>query len=187
MRDYIILDTETGGFNPKEHSLLTIGIVFVKDGKVVDKKEWQVKSSTYNVTPQALKVNKLNLTDLYEHGDTIEQIRKEFIVTMKDLYKSSKPTLIGHNVGFDMGFIYEQLLNKQAWESLVSYRRIDTMDVARFLQDVKILNTKKIDLSSLMVFFNLGNELSEGRHSALFDAQCTWTVFCKMGLLTKEG
>lgn len=187
MRDYIILDTETGGLNPKEHSLLSIGIVFVKDGRVVEKKEWKVKSNTYNVTPQALKINQIDLTELYEHGDTIEQIRKDFIITMKDLYKGSKPTLVGHNIGFDIGFIYSNLLEKQAWESFVSYRNIDTAGIARFLQDIKVLNIKKVDLSSLMVFFNLGNELSEGRHSALFDAECTWTIFCKMGLLIKEG
>lgn len=184
--NYIIFDTETGGLNAKINSLLTLGVIFVKDGKIVKQREWRFKKKEYNVTAGAMKVNKIDLVKLYEQGQTIDEIRREFISIMRETYGTHKPTAMGHNIEFDLNFIYEQFLDKKAWEHYVSYRKIDTAGIARFLQDTQILETRKADLSSLMVFFNLGSELSEDRHTALFDAKCTWKVYNGMMKLVKE-
>lgn len=190
MKDYIVFDTETGGLNPKNTDLLQVGMIFIKGNKIVEKCEFNVKQDIYRVTPDALKLNKI---DLIEHNQQKNLMSKESIgyaiTNLKNkIYNNKKIPVLGHNVNFDLNFIYENILSKDKWEELFSYRNVDTAGISRFLIDAgKLPGLYKNDLSSLMVYFNLGSELSENRHTALFDAECTMTIYNKFLELIKEG
>ena len=172
--NYVIIDTETGGLSPKNNSLLSIALVCIKDGEFAGQVEYLIKHKIYNVTPYALKVNKIDL---------VEHVKSKIIEMLKRIYGNDKPTVIGHNVAFDLGFIHEQLMPKVEWEQYCSYRNVDTAGIARYLIDCGIINSKKADLSSLMQYFNLGSEDSEGRHTAIYDAVQTWELYKHLTVL----
>lgn len=186
-RNYIILDTETGGLNPLENSLLSMGMVFVKDGKIVEKKEWFFKLENYKVSPYAMKVNKLNLWEVYEKGTVPAQIAYEFKQTVKRIYGEDKPSFIGHNVSFDIGFIHNNFIPKAEIDKFVSYRNIDTVAIARFLIDIGLIDSTKADLSTLIEYFHIDTDVENNiyRHTALYDATMTWRVYIELVKLAK--
>lgn len=187
--NYVIIDTETGGLSPKNNSLLSFAMVCIKDGELVGQYEWFIKHDTYKVNPYALKVNKIDLVQHDNIASSIESTQHDVKSVLQRIYgNSSKPSVIGHNVSFDLGFIHEQLMPKQEWENYCSYRNIDTAGISRFLIDCGVINIKKADLSSLLNYFNMGSEESVGRHTALFDAIKTWDVYNKLvELMEVEG
>lgn len=190
--NYIILDCETGGLDPKTSDLLSIGMVFVKDGEIIAEREWFLrKDSPYRVTPGAMAVNRFNWNDIKDTGMDMYSIIWEFQKLMVEIFDCEgriKPTMIGHNIDFDLGFIFEQFMEKADWEKLVSYRKVDTAGIGRFLIDCDIIPGNKSDLSSLAKELEIETDEDGARHSALFDAQLTWKVYKAMRKkLSKES
>lgn len=175
----VIIDTETGGLSPREHSLLTIGMVFVKDGEIRHKKEWFVKHDVYNVSAKAMEINGINLVEHDRKAQPIEDIRKEFHRIMEEIYPISKPSVVGHNISFDIGFVHEQFMEKRIFEGYVTHRNIDTAGIARFLIDAGIIKMTKADLTSLIKYY-LDGSPSEDRHTALYDAEKTYEIYKRM-------
>lgn len=175
------LDIETGGKNPKTSDILQIGICWIKDGNITHETTFNVKKDHYRVSTEALKINKINLAEERNNLYEISQI-KEFIKNLKhQIYGDKiKPKVLGHNIGFDLGFIHEQVIPKDEWEELFSYRNIDTASIANFLIDSKVLPIYKSSLSTLLEYFQLGGEDAVGRHSALYDARSTFYVYQKL-------
>lgn len=186
--NYIIMDVETGGLSPKEHSLLSVGMVFVKDGAVIVEKEWKIKNDVYKVTPGALAINKINLVEHEKDAITIAQFWTAFtqtydIVFGKYAYQHAKPEVIGKNVSFDIGFIHEAV-SKHTWETLVSYRNIDLTGIARILASTGVIQVEKVGLDELLTYFQIEDPKQE-RHSALWDARATWEIYAKMHAMLK--
>ena len=178
-KNYIILDTETGGIDPKTSSLLQVGIVFVKDNEVVDKRLWNIRNEIYKVSPSAMKVNNLDLSVLYNTGVDIETFFTGLNIIVHRIYNDDdKPIVIGHNVAFDLSYI-NHYLGKERWETLFSYRTIDTATIGKFLNDCGVISIDKNDLDTLSIFFNVQEPLGD-RHTALYDALITWELYKKM-------
>lgn len=173
-------DIESGGLDPKATDLLSIGFVMVKDGVVVHEEEIFVKKDVYRASVGALKVNGLNLIDVYNNGKTVEEIKEHLKMLVMCKFGGVKATVVGHNVGFDLGFAHEHIMPKVEWEKLFSYRNVDTAGIARYEIDKGNISIRKADLSSLMEYFGMGSEQSKGRHSSLFDAKMTLEVYKKL-------
>lgn len=178
--NYVAFDSETGGLNAKTTSLLSLGFVFIKDGEIVNQLEFTLKHDIYKVTAEALKVNKINIPGHDVMGIPVSKAIDDFKDAVKKAFGSEKPTVIGHNVGFDLGFVHEQFMPKEEWEKYVSYRNVDTAGIARFLMAAGVLNIKKNGLSNILEHYNHGSESSEGRHTALWDAINTWKAYSSM-------
>ncbi|MGL5594612.1 MAG: 3'-5' exonuclease [Cetobacterium sp.] len=192
--NYIIIDTETGGLDPKTSDLLSIGMVFVRGGEVIAEREWFVKKDFYRVTPGAMRINRFDWKNITDKGKDISNIIFEFMNDMVNIFNCEgqiKPTVIGHNVDFDLSFIFEQFVDKVEWEKLVSYRKIDTAGIGRFLMDCDIIPGNMADLSSIAKKFEIDTDEDGNRHSALFDAKLTWKVYKamrkKLGKEVEEG
>lgn len=184
MRDFIVLDTETGGLNPKGHSLLTVGVLFIKNGKRVFSGEWKIKHDEYKVTTGALRVNKIDLVKHEKDAVTL----KEFWEDFKYYYEvnfgvpkgvaSNNPVVIGHNIGFDLGFIHENITKKE-WEVYANYRNVDTAGISKFLIDTGVIQAQKNSLDELISYFGIDDPNGE-RHTALWDAKATWEAYNAM-------
>ena len=62
----------------------------------------------------------------------------------------------GHNILFDLNFIWEQLIEKEDWEKTVHYgKKMDTYIVCTFLQDMGILPDDLGKLTSLVEYFGI--------------------------------
>jgi DNA polymerase III alpha subunit (gram-positive type) len=92
-----------------------------------------------------------------------------------------KLTPIGHGIAFDVQFLQHHLLNKNEMNKYVSYRPVDTANIAKFLQlQGKIPNTVSGSLSSLVQHFNLQEKLSGRAHTADYDVKASILILQEM-------
>lgn len=161
---YLWFDTETGGLDPKVHSLLTAYFRICDDElNFVDDLYLQLKPSDIQkltVTAEAMEINGINLqehlsdpnTHTYEEG-------KEILVSflekhkIKGKRKSFRPA--GHNVQFDKDMIWAQLIPQDEWEKLVHYRTLDTSIITNFLKDIDYIPQDLGNLTSLAEYFKV--------------------------------
>jgi DNA polymerase III epsilon subunit-like protein len=145
---YLFIDAETGGLDT-EHNLLTLSaIVTDKDFHVVPVPvPWseqddvpgclylQIKSDQYVVSPGALSVNKIDLVRHTENGIDLEEAQQRFKYFLKaGLAATGKSRLVpaGHNVPFDLKFVWKFLMPENAWRDFCTHPALDTAVVARF-------------------------------------------------------
>jgi DNA polymerase III epsilon subunit family exonuclease len=134
-RDLVVVDVETTGRDPKMADLLEIGAVRIKNGKVADR--W---SSLVNPGRPVVGAQMHGLTDGDLKGaPTPKDAATAFLAFAGD------SVLVGHNVGFDLGFLEEALgdgfrfgydgyldtvtLTREAYPDLESYK---LGDLSRF-------------------------------------------------------
>lgn len=158
---YIAFDLETGGFDPKVSPILTGCFLAVDESlNVIDELNLKIRpNETYHlVTPEALAVNKINLEAHLADPETLTHAEAKVKLTSflkKHCAARSKPRSMGHNVGFDAGFVFEQLLTKAEWEKFMHYHSVDTMAVTGFLKDCGWLPKEVGKLESLVKHFNI--------------------------------
>jgi len=116
--DYLFVDTETGGLNPQDHSLLTLAAIRT-DESFVEKERYTFEfiCDVYHVTPKALSVNKINIEDLALIGVPYGMARPIFTDCI----------LAGWNVQFDRGFI-DYYINP----ARLSHRMLDVQSIYMF-------------------------------------------------------
>lgn len=177
--NYIVIDTETGGLDAEKHSLLEVAFIYIREGKEVGKYRALVKRDEYRVTPEALAVNGIDLAKAKKDGYTLEDIADDVMNDIKWYYRNckTKPMFLGFNVEFDKKFIYGQLLTAQKLSNFMHYKSVDVFGIGQFLVTALNLTPKTTRLSGFMELFGLGNEESEGRHTAMYDAEMTWKVY----------
>jgi DNA polymerase III epsilon subunit-like protein len=183
MRELLFLDTETGGLDPADNSLLTIGLVCWKDGEVVDAAEVAVKHDVYRVTAGALGVNKINLV---EHDAKAVPTSEALAWTGHFIGKNfevAPVVAVGHNVSFDMNFIL-QLAPRAVIETMISHRRLDTAGILRYLHCAGVLEKDVSSFAAALEYFGLRAAVE---HSALTDALDTAALFNKLLELCPEA
>lgn len=188
MNDKILfIDTETGGLNPAEHSLLSIALVVWQDLKIIDSIELFINDGVLSVTEQAIEINKIDLEEHKKNSiaptDAIKKI-KEFLQTHFENLDNSTITLAGHNINFDVNFLRFFLIkNNENFSTYFSHRFIDTSSILYYLFLSERLKCKALSLSEAFQLFGIK---IENRHTALGDAIATAELFTKLILLTKK-
>jgi len=180
--DYLFLDTETGGLDPRSHSLLSLGLVVGGPGGVKQSLEILIKHDPYVVTEGGMAVNRI---DLAQH--TASALAPEHALVVLDIFLAQhfphpcRPiTLVGHNVGFDRDFLGVFLESQgRPLEPRFSHRIIDTHSIAAALRDAGRLDLPHLNSSAL--FEHFGIEVpAEKRHTALGDALATFELYWKL-------
>lgn len=177
----IVFDTETGGLDPLQDSLLQVGIMVCENGEVLDKKRINIVHERYSVTPYAMKVNKI---DLATHtGSTPAEAVAEITEFVKKHFK--KPAqVLGHNVPFDVGFMKELFKNSGVdYEQVFSYRLLDTSSFARVLEFSGVID-RGGSLGDLAKKFGIEVEETD-LHDALVDCEVTYKLLIEMSKLFK--
>ena len=152
-REFVIIDVETTGTDPKTADLLEIAAVKVKGGKITDQWSTLVKPTRPIIGNQM-------------HGITDKDVAKapSAANAARDALKFIGDALVvGHNVGFDLGFIEEALGDGTRFEQ---GRYLDTLVIAR--EGYPDLQNYKLE--TLSSFF--GIDLPQN-HRALPDAEAT--------------
>ena len=165
---YCVFDLETTGFSPKLEKITEIGIMKVKDGKVID-----TFSSFVNPEkpiPQRV-VEVTNITDdMVRDAETIDKVLPKIL----DFMKGS--VLVAHNAEFDIGFL-KHYAKELGYEFDFTY--LDTLTLA---QDI-FYDFKTYKLGRIAK--NLGIKV-EVAHRALDDVDTTVKVFNVMMKELKE-
>ncbi|WP_143316416.1 DNA polymerase III subunit alpha [Clostridium sp. HBUAS56017] len=156
---YCVLDLETTGFSPVTEKITEIGVMKVKDGKVID------KFSCF-VNPQkpipARVIEVTNITDdMVSDAETIEQVFPKLLDFIKDT------VLVAHNAEFDINFLKH---NARVLGYDFDFTYMDTLSLAQeIFPDFKTYKLGRIAK-------NLGIKV-EVAHRALDDVDTTVKVF----------
>ena len=179
MNDKILfIDTETGGLDPRQHSLLSIGLVIWSPQGILATEEILLKEKVFRIDHHALKVNQIDLAQhaarALDHADAL----KKMVAFVQSHFAGKGIVLAGHNVSFDIGFV-KQWFEEQGvdFSSLFSHRSIDTHSILSALYLSGLVDERATDSSKAFDYFGIK---VEQRHTALSDALATATLFGKL-------
>ena len=178
----VIVDIETAGFNPKKNALLEIAAVIVEINshhqlEITERYTTHVvpfKNS--ELDPAALKFNGIDPHHPFrmaiEEKEALELLFKPIKAAVKR-NECTRAILVGHNPAFDIGFLNAAIHRTQIKRS--PFHPFSTFDTATlgglaYRQTVlaKIAHAAGLDWDNAKA------------HSALYDAEKTAELFCKI-------
>ena len=169
---YLPFDTETGGITSESSLLSTHLAVCDSSWNIIDELELFTKPNDgqYNVTAEALSINKINLI----FHDLVAKTYSEAGQVLRDfLFKHSgngrvKLVPMGKNVGFDVIKVTDNLLGKKTWNQYVSYRLYDLTGLVMYLKRKgKLAPDAPDSLSGIAKYFGIDAEWHTARGDCL--------------------
>ncbi|MDP4181538.1 MAG: DNA polymerase III subunit alpha [Bacillota bacterium] len=156
---YCVLDLETTGFSPITEKITEIGIMKLKDGKVID------QFSCFVNPEKPIPARVVEVTGITDHmvqdAETIEKVFPKILEFIEG------SILVAHNADFDIGFLKH---NAKALGYNFDFTYLDTLSLAKELfPDYKTYKLGRIAK-------NLGIKV-EVAHRALDDVDTTVKVF----------
>ena len=161
IKNYVAVDLETTGLNPKYNKIIEIGGVKVIDNKIVDtyssfvkpdQKLSQIIIDLTGITEEMLSGN-----DVKEPGEALE----EFLNFMEDF------PLLGHNLNFDYAFLKKYFVD---YEIKFEKWGVDTLKIARKY----LTSLEHKSLGDICSYYGICNERA---HRALGDAKAAHEVY----------
>jgi DNA polymerase III subunit epsilon len=189
----LLIDTETGGLDPNVHSILSVAaLVLNYDGQVIDEYYSLVNEAEegfITATEEALTINGLTRKKCWDEGLTPAAIVRELLAVLKSHDMEEGITLVGHNVGFDRGFL-KRLFDKahaaDVFGDVFSHRMICTQSGAGLLDQAGVIRLTSTSLDGVCKFFGITLDRSNGHH-AMTDAKATAEVFRRLMLAARDG
>ncbi|OPZ94456.1 MAG: DNA polymerase III PolC-type [Firmicutes bacterium ADurb.Bin419] len=160
--DYTIIDLETTGFDPRFNEIIELGAIRVRDNKVVETYQQLVKPEN----PIDKFITELTgiTNEMLENAPGIEHTLPEFISFI------SNDIVVGHNVNFDINFVYDNYFKLYGKEFRNDY--IDTLRIAR--TTLKELEHHR--LSDLKDYY----KIKATAHRSISDCVATYEVYNKL-------
>lgn len=132
-KDYVVIDIETTGLDPLFDAIIEVGALRVRDGNVVDKFESLIKPEGYLFTVNGIEyfnyisdfiVELTGITNEMLHdAPVLEDVLPQFTEFIKE------DILVGHNVNFDINFLYDNLMESLDYK--LSNDFVDLMRLSR--------------------------------------------------------
>jgi len=178
----VIIDIETAGFNPKKHALLEIAAVIVE---LNSKHELEIteRYSTHVIPfknaefdEAALKFNGIDPHHPFRMAVDEKEALDMLFKPIKEAVKRNNCTraiLVGHNPAFDINFLNAAIHRTQIKRSpFHPFSTFDTATLGGLAYQQTVL--AKIAKTAGLEWDN------EKAHSALYDAEKTAELFCKI-------
>ncbi|MDO4179405.1 MAG: 3'-5' exonuclease [Phascolarctobacterium sp.] len=161
--EYIVLDLETTGFSPESCEIIEFGGIKVINGK-------EIESLSVLICPKhGISQEITNITGIdnkiVKNAPSLEAVLPEILAYIGD------SIIVGHNVNFDINFLYEasmQIMGKPLTNDF-----LDTMRLSKKLYP----DMKHHRLSDLVKKFQVGDYVE---HRALDDARQTLACLKRM-------
>ncbi len=168
--EYVCLDTETTGLNPKKDEILSIGAVHIKSNKILMRKTLNIfVKPSKNVSAESIKIHHIRPVDLENAVDPKDAILEllEFI--------GNRP-IVGYYIKFDIAMI-----NKYIKEYLGIKLPNESIEVSSMYYKTRPKNSEYqfVDLKFDTIMENLDIPVL-GKHDALNDAIMTAMIFLKV-------
>jgi ribonuclease T len=178
----IVVDLETGGVNPETDALLEIAAIIITNDHQGYLKTDQTFHEHIVAHPDtllheaSLKINKIKPDHPFRFAKTEHAVLTSFNQFIKQALKQnkcSKAILVGHNAHFDLNFINAACKRNQIKAlALHRFSCLDTVSLAA-------LAFKETILAKALYAANIAFDPEEA-HSALYDAQKTAELFCRI-------
>ena len=168
---FVVLDTETTGFDPRRDRIITIGAVALRDGEILlgDVFEVMLRLAYNNASVTVHGVTRDEASEGMEEGAAIA----EFLEYLRD------GVIVGHHIGHDI-----QALNvacERHFGLELKNRWLDTMDLTLHLDDDGAFAGRTMasgfSLDGLCEMFGVA---THDRHTAGGDAFLTAQVFLRL-------
>ena len=195
----LVCDTETGGLDPEEHSILSFAAKHRASGETF---EVFIREPILRVQADALAINRIDLREYKEKALGPTEALSEFYrwvgVMAREHEESDRRTGrvpqivgVGHNlVAFDMPMIKRWY--RQAGVALTDFRRdwthrvLDTMIYARCLADAGVIEPRGFSLEALCDYFGIYQD-PMARHTALGDVEATDDLLTALHTAAREA
>lgn len=170
LNEYVSLDCETTGLDPKKDEILSIGAVIIQNNKILMRKTFNIfLKSANNINIESIKVHQIRQVDLKNALEPENAIYK-----LLDFIGSR--TIVGYYIKFDV-----KIISKYTKKYIGIKLPNKTIEVSSLYYDKKksINNYGFVDLK----FDTIMNELNIpalGKHDALNDAIMTSMIFLKL-------
>jgi DNA polymerase III alpha subunit (gram-positive type) len=185
------MDCETGGLTT-DYSLLTLAAVVadkdfnpLRGGNSADTLSLEIRHSKYVVSPEALTINKIDLVHHSARGLELEQAQhkfKAFLSAARDMC-GDRLIPVGHNLSFDLNFVWAQLMPNDTWRRYCHYHTMDTMVAARFYKSAGVIEGG-CSLVELCALFEVD---ASGAHNAMADTKATMAVARALTIIARGG
>lgn len=166
--DYVSIDLETTGLNPKEDTILEIGVVKVRDKQTVETFHTLLNPQR-EISRKVMDLTGISNDDI-KGMPTFKEIQYDLLNFIQE------DTLLGHHIIFDYSFLKKAFVNNGAVSNkgidTFEKKGIDTLKMAR----QKITQIESRSLISLCEYYQI--ELDA--HRALNDARATSSLYLKM-------
>ena len=167
---YVVFDLETTGFSPENNRIIEFGAVKVENGQITDRFSEFVNPQI----PIPYRITQLTgiTDDMVIGADPISDVLPRFLEFSKDC------VLVGHNVGFDIGFVRE---NCKRLGYPCPFTTVDTLGISRAL----LPGHAKYTLDAVAKVLGV---VLKNHHRAVDDAECTAEIFRKeLPMLEERG
>ena len=178
----VVVDVETGGLDARVDALLEFAVVtldYGADGKFIpgEKKHYHINpGKDLNISQESLKITGINPYHPFRFAVDEDLALKETFALLdakRQAAKCSRCVLVGHNSWFDLSFINAASkrckIKKNPFHLFTSF---DTATLAGLIYGHTVLaQAAKLAKIPFAV---------EESHSALYDAEITAELFCKM-------
>lgn len=166
--NYSILDLETTGLDPKFDEIIEIGIIKVRNNEIIDTYQTLVQPNTTYIDNDD---NEIYVDDFIEEltgitNEMLENSPKIEEVIENAINFISEDIIIGHNVNFDINFLYDAIKKYNGAD--LSNDFLDLMKMAR--RAIKKINHHR--LVDIADFFEYNYE----PHRALEDCKATYDL-----------
>jgi len=168
--EYVCLDTETTGLNPRNDEILSIGAVIIKNNKILMRKTLNLFVKPSNrVSEQSIKIHQIRPIDLENACDP-----QTAILELLD-FIGSRP-IVGYYIKFDMAMI-----NKYTKKYIGSTLPNESIEVSSMYYKTRPKNSEYqfVDLKFDTIIKTLDIPVL-GKHDALNDAIMTAMIFLKV-------
>lgn len=163
--NYTVLDIETTSLDSLTGEIVEISAIRVRNKKEVEYFSQLIK------TKEKLGYFTTNLTGIT--NEMVDKEGKDLLVVLNNFKEFlGDDIIVGHNVNFDINFIYDSMQR-----NLNEYLPNDYVDTLRIARRV-LPNLKHHKLDDLITYFNL---TQRDEHRALNDCVLTNQVYLKLG------
>ena len=176
----VVIDVETGGFDLHTDGLLEVACVFLnyQESKLVPTSEKHYHILPFegaNLDPEALEFNGIDPFHPFRfavsEADALNDLYAEITAQLKET-GCQKAVLVGHNAWFDLSFIKAASDRAKIKMPLHSFTSFDTATLGAVFY-------KHTVLAKVLEKANINYDHTKA-HSALYDAQITSELFCKI-------
>lgn len=176
----VVVDLETGGFNPKSDALLEVAYIFLKykDNTLIFDEiihDHIVPFEGANLDPEALKFNKIEPFHPFRNAkDEKSALNDAFNVIRQKAQENhcSRAILVGHNPTFDLSFLIEAANRHKLKLPFHKFTTFDTATLGGLAYGQTVL-------AQAVRAANIEFDNKEA-HGALYDATKTAELFCKI-------
>jgi len=178
----VVVDVETAGFDPQRHALLEVAAVVIRMSEAGALEPAPTIACHVlpflgsEIDPRALAFNKIDPDHPFRDAIPENEAVNRIMTPIRRVVKSSGCTraiLVGHNAGFDLGFI-TALVERTGYKHnpFHAFSVFDTVSLAGLVYGQTVL-------AKAAQYAGLGWDNREA-HSAVYDAEQTARLFCSI-------